>query len=124
MDPDQIATLAKAIKAEVHKAVVGQEATLDALLVGLLTDGHVLIEGVPGTAKTMIARCFSASLDLDFGRIQFTPDLMPGDVLGTNIFNFAESQFVLTKGPVFTEDPSGTLIVRSSPFVTTSSCLR
>ena len=103
MDPDQIATLAKAIKAEVHKAVVGQEATLDALLVGLLTDGHVLIEGVPGTAKTMIARCFSASVDLDFGRIQFTPDLMPGDVIGTNIFNFADSRFVLTKGPVFTE---------------------
>ena len=103
MDPDRIATLAKAIKAEVHKAVVGQEATLDALLVGLLTDGHVLIEGVPGTAKTMIARCFSASLDLDFGRIQFTPDLMPGDVIGTNIFNFQDSRFVLTKGPVFTQ---------------------
>ena len=103
MDPDRIATLAEAIKAEVHKAVVGQEATLDLLLVGLLADGHVLIEGVPGTAKTMIARCFSSSLDLDFGRIQFTPDLMPGDVIGTNIFNFADSRFVLTKGPVFTE---------------------
>ena len=103
MDPDRIATLAEAIKAEVHKAVVGQNATLDLLLVGLLADGHVLIEGVPGTAKTMIARCFSASLDLDFGRIQFTPDLMPGDVIGTNIFNFADSRFVLTKGPVFTE---------------------
>lgn len=103
MDPDRIATLAEAIKAAVHKAVVGLEDTLDLLLVGLLTDGHVLIEGVPGTAKTMIARCFSASLDLDFGRIQFTPDLMPGDVIGTNIFNFADSQFVLTKGPVFTE---------------------
>ena len=103
MDSDRIATLAEAIKAEVHKAVVGQDATLDLLLVGLLTDGHVLIEGVPGTAKTMIARCFSASLDLDYGRIQFTPDLMPGDVIGTNIFNFADSRFVLTKGPVFTE---------------------
>ncbi|MDE0661579.1 MAG: MoxR family ATPase [Gammaproteobacteria bacterium] len=103
MDPDRVATLAEAIKAEVHKAVVGQEATLELLLVGLLTNGHVLIEGVPGTAKTMIARCFSASLDLNFGRIQFTPDLMPGDVIGTNIFNFADSRFVLTKGPVFTE---------------------
>ena len=103
MDPDRIATLAEAIKSEVHKAVVAQEATLEVLLVGLLTDGHVLIEGVPGTAKTMIARCFSASLDLEFGRIQFTPDLMPGDVLGTNIFNFADSRFVLTKGPVFTQ---------------------
>ena len=103
MDPDRIATLAEAIKSEVHKAVVGQEATLEVLLVGLLTGGHVLMEGVPGTAKTMIARCFSASLDLEFGRIQFTPDLMPGDVLGTNIFNFANSRFVLTKGPVFTQ---------------------
>ena len=103
MDPDRIATLAEAIKSEIHKAVVAQEATLEVLLVGLLTDGHVLIEGVPGTAKTMIARCFSASLDLEFGRIQFTPDLMPGDVLGTNIFNFADSRFVLTKGPVFTQ---------------------
>ncbi len=103
MDPDRIATLAEAIKAEIHKAVVGQETTLDLLLVGLLTNGHVLIEGVPGTAKTMIARCFSASLDLDFGRIQFTPALMPGDVIGTNIFNFADSRFVLTKGPVFTQ---------------------
>ena len=103
MDPDRVATLAEAIKAEVHKAVVGQEATLELLLVGLLSDGHVLIEGVPGTAKTMIARCFAASLDLDFGRIQFTPDLMPGDVIGTNIFNFSDSRFVLTKGPVFTQ---------------------
>ena len=103
MDPDHVATLAKAIKAEVHKAVVGQDATLELLLVSLLCNGHALIEGVPGTAKTMIARCFAASLDLAFGRIQFTPDLMPGDVLGTNIFNFADSRFVLTKGPVFTQ---------------------
>ena len=103
MDPDRIANLADAIRAEVRKAVVGQEATLDLLLVGLLCNGHALIEGVPGTAKTMIARCFAASLDLDFGRIQFTPDLMPGDVIGTNIFNFADSRFVLTKGPVFTQ---------------------
>ena len=88
MDMDGVAALAEAIKGEVHKAVVGQDATLDLLLVGLLSDGHVLIEGVPGTAKTMIARCFAATLDLDFGRIQFTPDLMPGDVIGTNIFNF------------------------------------
>ena len=103
MDTDRVATLAETIKREVHKAVVGQDATLDLLLVGLLSDGHVLIEGVPGTAKTMIARCFAATLDLDFGRIQFTPDLMPGDVIGTNIFNFTDSRFVLTKGPVFTQ---------------------
>lgn len=113
MDIDRVATLAETIRREVHKAVVGQDATLDLLLVGLLSDGHVLIEGVPGTAKTMIARCFAATLDLDFGRIQFTPDLMPGDVIGTNIFNFTDSRFVLTKGPVFTRTTSS--LTTSSP---------
>ena len=103
MTPDRVAALADAIKAEVHKAVVGQDAALDLLLNCLLCDGHVLVEGVPGTAKTMLARCFAASLALDFGRIQFTPDLMPGDVLGTNLFNFADNRFTLTKGPVFTQ---------------------
>lgn len=103
MTPEGAADLAVAVKAEVHKAVVGQDAALDLLLVCLLCEGHVLIEGVPGTAKTMLARCFAASLALDFGRIQFTPDLMPGDVLGTNLFNFADNRFTLTKGPIFTQ---------------------
>lgn len=103
MTTESAASLAAAIKAEVHKAVVGQDDALDLLLVCLLCDGHVLVEGVPGTAKTMLARCFAASLALDFGRIQFTPDLMPGDVLGTNLFNFADNRFTLTKGPIFTE---------------------
>ena len=105
MDPDQVATLAEGIRAEVHKAVVGQEATLDLLLVGLLSDGHVLIEGVPGTAKTMIARCFAASLDLDFGRIQFTPDLMPSDITGTEVLEedqrTGQKSFRFVKGPLF-----------------------
>ena len=95
--------MAAAIKAEVKKAVVGQDEALDLLLVCLLSEGHMLIEGVPGTAKTLMARCFAASLRLDFGRIQFTPDLMPGDVLGTNLFNFADNRFTLTKGPIFTQ---------------------
>ena len=103
MTPERAAELAAAVKAEVHKAIVGQDAALDLLLVCLLCEGHVLIEGVPGTAKTMLARCFAASLALDFGRIQFTPDLMPGDVLGTNLFNFANNRFTLTKGPIFTQ---------------------
>ena len=103
MTPEQAADLATAIKAEVRKAVVGQHSAQDLLLVCLLCDGHVLIEGVPGTAKTMLARCFAASLALDFGRIQFTPDLMPGDVLGTNLFHFADNRFTLTKGPIFTQ---------------------
>ncbi len=85
------------------KAVVGQEPAVDLMLVSLLSDGHILLEGVPGTAKTLLAQCFAAALSLQFGRIQFTPDLMPGDVLGTNLFNFQTNEFALTKGPIFTD---------------------
>jgi MoxR-like ATPase len=95
--------MAEALRAQVQRVVVGQEQALDLMLVGLLCEGHVLIEGVPGTAKTLLARTFAACLSLDFGRIQFTPDLMPGDVIGTNLFNFQTNQFVLTKGPIFTQ---------------------
>jgi MoxR-like ATPase len=73
------------------------------MLVALLSEGHILLEGVPGTAKTLLAQSFSAAVDLRFGRIQFTPDLMPGDVVGTNLFNFQTSEFKLTKGPIFTD---------------------
>src|ERR1700734_4082681 len=73
------------------------------MLTSLLAGGHILLEGVPGTAKTLITRAFAASLALQFGRIQFTPDLMPGDVLGTNLFNFQTNSFLLTKGPIFTQ---------------------
>ena len=103
MDLETITTVNQRIKNEVAKALVGQEETLDLLLVGLLSDGHILLEGVPGTAKTMMVQTFAACLGLDFGRIQFTPDLMPGDVLGTNLFNFQSNEFVLTKGPIFTQ---------------------
>ncbi len=99
----ELGTLADAIRGEVSKAVVGQSETVDHLLVALLAQGHVLLEGPPGTAKTFLAQCFSASLGLDFGRIQFTPDLMPGDILGSNLFNFQTSQFTLTQGPIFCE---------------------
>jgi MoxR-like ATPase len=99
----EVSALAEAIRAEVGKAVVGQHETVDALLVALLAQGHVLLEGPPGTAKTFLAQCFAASLGLDFGRIQFTPDLMPGDILGSNLFNFQTSQFTLTRGPIFCE---------------------
>ena len=88
---------------EVRKAVVGQDQIIDFILTSLLVGGHVLLEGVPGTAKTMITRAFAASLSLQFGRIQFTPDLMPGDVLGTNLFNFQTNTFILTKGPIFAQ---------------------
>jgi MoxR-like ATPase len=82
--------------------VVGQERAVELMLVALLSEGHVLLEGVPGTAKTLLAQAFAASLALPFKRIQFTPDLMPSDVIGTNVFDFNTNRFVLTKGPVFT----------------------
>ncbi|MFY7836030.1 MAG: AAA family ATPase [Novosphingobium sp.] len=99
----ELGALSGAIRAEVGKAVVGQEQVLDHLLVALFAGGHVLLEGPPGTAKTFLAQTFAATLGLDFGRIQFTPDLMPGDILGSNLFNFQTSQFTLTRGPIFHE---------------------
>jgi MoxR-like ATPase len=103
MDLEVIQSVSQNLKTEIRKAVIGQDTAIDLLLVGLLTEGHVLLEGVPGTAKTLLARTFAASLSLDFGRIQFTPDLMPGDVIGTNLFDFTTNQFRLTKGPIFTQ---------------------
>ena len=91
------------MRSEVGKAVVGQDDAIDLMLTSLLVGGHILLEGVPGTAKTLLGQAFAAALALKFGRIQFTPDLMPGDVLGTNLFNFQTNSFVLTKGPIFTE---------------------
>jgi len=85
------------------------------MLTSLLVNGHILLEGVPGTAKTLLAQCFAASLSIKFGRIQFTPDLMPGDVLGTNLFNFQTNSFTLTKGPIFTELLLGDEINRAPP---------
>jgi len=103
MTPDDIRDLAGAIRGEVAKAIVGQDTVIDHLLIALFSGGHVLLEGPPGTAKTLLAQCFAASLGLDFGRIQFTPDLLPGDILGSNLFNFQTSQFTLTRGPIFCE---------------------
>ena len=97
----ELGQLAGAIRGEIAKAVVGQAETVEHLLVALLARGHVLLEGPPGTAKTFLAQSFAGSLGLDFGRIQFTPDLMPGDILGSNLFNFQTSQFTLTQGPIF-----------------------
>src|SRR5262245_22656514 len=103
MDLQHIHGITEGVRGEVRKAVVGQDEVMDLMLTSLLVGGHVLLEGVPGTAKTLLAQCFASSLALEFGRIQFTPDLMPGDVLGTNLFNFQTNAFVLTKGPIFTQ---------------------
>ena len=103
MDIEAIKTLAGQIRAEVSKAVIGQAETVDLMLTALFSGGHILLEGPPGTAKTLLTQCFASAIKLDFGRIQFTPDLMPGDVLGTNLFNFSTNEFTLTKGPIFTD---------------------
>lgn len=101
MTLDDVRSLAGAIRSQIAKAIVGQEAMVDMLLTAMLAEGHVLLEGPPGTAKTFLAQSFATTLGLDFGRIQFTPDLLPGDILGSNLFNFQTSQFTLTRGPVF-----------------------
>jgi MoxR-like ATPase len=103
MNLDDLRNLAQSIRDEIGKAVHGQEEAVDLLLVSLLARGHCLLEGPPGTAKTLLAQSVAAAMHLDFGRIQFTPDLMPGDVLGATIFDFAKNEFRLTKGPIFTD---------------------
>jgi MoxR-like ATPase len=100
---NEVAALANAIRGQVARAVVGQDAVVDTVLVALLAGGHVLLEGPPGTAKTLIAHSFARASGLGFGRIQFTPDLMPGDIIGANLFNFQTSSFTLTRGPIFTD---------------------
>src|SRR5438132_13454412 len=93
---------------ERRKVIVGQRWVFDQLLVALLTDGHVLLEGVPGVAKTLMARTLATTLQAEFKRVQFTPDLMPSDGVGTNGFDWASSTFSLKRGPVFTSILLGT----------------
>ncbi|TLX77678.1 MoxR family ATPase [Labilibacter sediminis] len=89
------------IKSEIAKVIVGQEKTVDLMLTALLANGHILLEGVPGIAKTMISKLISKTISTEFNRIQFTPDLMPSDVLGTTIFNMGKSEFEFKQGPIF-----------------------
>jgi MoxR-like ATPase len=98
---DQLNDRITRIKEEIGKVVVGQENTIDLLLAGILTGGHILLEGVPGIAKTLTAKLVAKCLSVNFSRIQFTPDLMPTDVTGTTVFNVKTSEFTFTKGPIF-----------------------
>jgi MoxR-like ATPase len=98
-----VRSLSEAVTGELRKVVVGQEEVLEQILVALYARGHVLIEGVPGTAKTLMVRALAMSLGAEFKRVQFTPDLMPSDILGTNVFNLQEGRFHLVRGPIFTD---------------------
>jgi MoxR-like ATPase len=100
---EYVSSIVAHIRSELSKVIVGQEEAIEQILVALLAEGHALIEGVPGTAKTLTVKTLSRIINANFGRIQFTPDLMPSDITGTNVFNVATSTFNLRQGPVFTD---------------------
>jgi MoxR-like ATPase len=101
LDLSKVKEVVGKVKDEVSKVIVGQEAYIELLLTALFTGGHVLVEGVPGIAKTLMAKLMAKTLDTNFSRIQFTPDLMPSDVIGTTVFNMKDSEFTFKKGPIF-----------------------
>ncbi|MGH9045161.1 MAG: AAA family ATPase [Acidimicrobiales bacterium] len=115
MIPEEVGDLAKRVLAEMERAVVGKRSALELILLGLLADGHVLIDDYPGLAKTLTARSLAQVLGLDFARIQFTPDLMPSDVTGSVIFNQRDHDFELRPGPVFTNLMLGDEVNRAPP---------
>jgi len=102
MNNDTLKTTLARTRAEVAKVIIGQDQVIDQCLIAILTGHHALIEGVPGVAKTLLVRTLAHVLGCEFNRIQFTPDLMPADIIGTNVFNLQKNEFTLVKGPVFT----------------------
>ncbi|HPJ38466.1 MAG TPA: MoxR family ATPase [Spirochaetota bacterium] len=104
-----------AIRTEIKKVIVGQDEVIDMIILAYLAEGHVILEGVPGIAKTILARTFARVIGGSFNRIQFTPDLMPSDITGTNIFDIGKSKFIFMKGPVFTNILLADEINRTSP---------
>jgi MoxR-like ATPase len=100
---DYVSRVATHIRRETQKVIVGQDAVIDQILICLFAEGHALLEGVPGTAKTLTVKTIARIIGAGFNRIQFTPDLMPSDITGTNIFNMSTSQFSLRHGPIFTD---------------------
>ena len=101
IDLTQLSKAVTDIRSEIGRVIVGQYKMVDQLMIGLLCDGHLLIEGVPGVAKTLTAKLMAKIIDVGFSRIQFTPDLMPSDVLGTSVFNPKEAEFQFKRGPIF-----------------------
>ena len=101
LDLDGFNTSVDQIREQLSTVIVGQQKLIDLLIVALLSRGHVLLEGVPGVAKTLTIKSLAKTLGIDFSRIQFTPDLMPSDILGTSVFNLKESEFNFKKGPIF-----------------------
>ena len=101
IDMGELSQSLERIKSEIAKVIVGQESMIEHLLAALLANGHVIIEGVPGVAKTITAKLLAKTIDIGFSRIQFTPDLMPSDILGTSVFNVKTSEFEFKKGPIF-----------------------
>jgi len=111
----QVSSLGKQVIAEVERAVVGKRALLEMMMASVLAGGHILLEDFPGLGKTLVARSFATALGLDFKRIQFTPDLLPGDITGGYIFNRTENRFELRKGPLFANIVLADEINRASP---------
>ncbi|MEM7113338.1 MAG: MoxR family ATPase [Chloroflexota bacterium] len=103
MEPQALKTTFEQLREEANKVLVGLEEPFEFLVIALLTGGHVLLEGVPGTAKTLMAKTMAHLVQAQFSRVQFTPDLMPSDILGTSVFDLASGQFHLKKGPIFTQ---------------------
>ena len=103
VEVERVRDLAQRLRGELQRAVVGQTDTIDFTVAALLAGGHVLLEGVPGVAKTMVARLLARVVDLEYARIQFTPDLMPSDLLGTNVYDMRESNFRFQAGPIFAQ---------------------
>src|SRR6266536_3404806 len=111
----EVAAAAERLKAEAGKVVVGQAEAIELVLVALLTEGHVLLEDVPGVGKTLLARTIARCLDCTFRRLQFTPDLLPSDVTGLNYFNQKSQQFEFRAGPIFTQILLADEINRATP---------
>lgn len=115
MDLEQASATAKRIKENINKVIIGKSDVIDKILASLLASGHILLEDVPGTGKTLLAKTLARSLDLPFSRIQFTPDLLPSDVTGINYYNQKQGEFVFRRGPIFANIILGDEINRATP---------